>query len=503
MTDIKALKSLAGGFKVLYVEDEPEVRNSVGIYLQKIFDSVDIAEDGKEGLKKFQEHHYDIVITDIEMPRMNGLEMAAEMKVLVPDQEIIIISAYTDPAYFLDAIRLGINGYIIKPVNYEQINMTLYKSVENLTQFRENMMYKTHLEEMVEERTRELMVLERDKIRNFEKTLLALIEMIEARDSYTAGHSQRVAGYSRMIAQKMGRSDAECELLYQAGILHDIGKIVTPDSILLKPGKLNDLEYKLIQEHVKVGYDLLSKIPMYKEMAEIIAYHHEHYNGMGYPYGAKGEEIPFLSRIMIVADAFDAMTTNRIYKGKKDVAEAIEEIKVLSGKQFDPEVVETAVEILSKIEIPDSVNQLPMTEIEKERFAYFYRDQVTNAYNADYLIFILKRKNIEKKPCFLKMVSLHNLGLYNKNYGWEEGNKLLRKFVDLLQETYPFAQIFRIRGDDFVLSSKEYLCIDANQFDPIEWLADNQILISIKEIDLSEDVLCHLGEIQSGKPYGL
>ncbi|MFT7823319.1 MAG: HD domain-containing phosphohydrolase [Sulfurimonas sp.] len=417
MTDIKALKILSAGFKVLYVEDEPELRNAVGTYLKKIFESVDVAENGKEGLKKFQEYHYDIVITDIEMPCMNGLEMAAEMKVLVPDQEIIIISAYTDSEYFMDAIRLGINGYIIKPVNYEQINMTLYKSVQNLTQIQENMMYKAHLEEMVEERTQELMALEKEKIKNFEKTLFALVEMIEARDSYTAGHSQRVAGYSRMIAQKMGRSDVECELLYRAGILHDIGKIVTPDSILLKPGKLNGMEYKLIQEHVKVGYNLLSRIPMYKEMAEVIVYHHEHYNGMGYPHGAKGEEIPFLSRIMIVADAFDAMTTNRIYKGKKDVAQAVEEIKMFSGKQFDPEVVETAVEVLSTLEIPDSVNQLPMTEIEKERFAYFYRDQVTNAYNADYLTFTLNQKRIGKKSCFLHMVSLHNLGLYNKNHG--------------------------------------------------------------------------------------
>ncbi|MCK4827140.1 response regulator, partial [bacterium] len=177
MTDVKALKSLAGDFKILYVEDESELRNAVGTYLQKIFDSVDTAENGKEGLKKYQEHHYDIVITDIQMPYMNGLEMVAEIKVLDPEQEIIIISAYAEPSYFLDAIRLGINGYIIKPVNYEQMNMTLYKSVRKLTQFRENIMYKAHLEEMVESRTKALMVLEEEKIRNFEKTLLSFVEM--------------------------------------------------------------------------------------------------------------------------------------------------------------------------------------------------------------------------------------------------------------------------------------------------------------------------------------
>ena len=281
MINVKTLKLLASGFRVLYIEDELELRNAVGTYLRKIFNYVDTAESGQSGLKKFQENNYDIVITDILMPHMNGLEMAAKIKVLAPEQEIIIISAYAEPSYFLDAIRLGINGYIIKPVNYEQVNMTLYKTVNKLTRFQENIMYKEHLEEMVEKRTKALIELEEEKIRNFEKTLLAFVEMIEDRDTYTGGHSQRVADYSKLIAQKMGRSDAECDLLHQAGILHDIGKIVTPDSILLKPGKLNGLEYKLIQEHVKVGYDLLSKIPMYKEIAEIIFYHHEHYDGGG------------------------------------------------------------------------------------------------------------------------------------------------------------------------------------------------------------------------------
>jgi len=495
MSDIKALKSLASDFKVLYVEDEPDLRDAVGIYLRKIFDHVDTAENGKEGLKKYQEHQYDIIITDIQMPYMNGLKMATEIKALSPEQEIIIISAYAESSYFLDAIRLGINGYIIKPVNYEQMNMTLYKTVNNLTRFQENIMYEKHLEEMVEERTEAVMALEEEKIRNFEKTLFAFVEMIEERDTYTGGHSQRVANYSKLIAQNMGRSDEECDLLYQAGILHDIGKVVTPDNVLLKPGKLNGLEYKLIQEHVKVSYELLSKIPMYKEMAEIIIYHHEHYDGGGYPSGAKGDEIPFLSRIMIVADAFDAMTTNRIYKGRKDITEAIEELLVFSGKQFHPEVVESAVEVLSNIKVPDSVNQLPTTEIEKERFAYFYRDQVTDSYNADYLDLILNRNYFEKKSFFINVVCMHNLALYNQKYGWEGGNQLLRKFVDLLHVTYPLTQIFRIHGDDFVLISKEPLSIDLNQFDHIEWLVDNQISVSTKKINLLEDKVYNIDNL--------
>jgi len=218
--------------------------------------------------------------------------------------------------------------------------------------------------------------------------------MIEGRDTYTGGHSQRVANYCRMIAEKMDCSPEECDLIYRAGILHDVGKITTPDAILLKPGKLSELEFKLIQEHVTESYRILLQIPMYKDMAEIIICHHERYDGQGYPNGVKSDEIPFLARIMIIADAFDAMTTNRIYKGRKDTLSAIEELKALSGKQFHPEVVESAVEVLSNIEAPEVINQLPTTEIEKERFSYFYRDQLTNAYNSDYLNFILNRNNI-------------------------------------------------------------------------------------------------------------
>jgi len=495
MTDIKSLKSLAGEYKVLYIEDEPELRDAVGTYLRTKFNHVDSAEDGQLGLKKFQATNYDIIITDILMPNMNGLEMAAEIKLLSPEQEIIIISAYSEPSYFLDTIRLGINGYIIKPINYEQMNMTLHKSVMNLTQLRENMMYKTHLEEMVEARTKALMLLEEEKIRNFEKTLVSFVKMIEERDTYTGGHSQRVANYSKLIAQHMGRSDEECELLYQAGILHDIGKVVTPDNVLLKPGKLNDLEYRLIRDHVKVGYDLLSKIPMYKEIAEIIVYHHEHYDGGGYPNGSKGDEIPFLSRIMMIADAFDAMTTNRIYKGRKNTTKAIEELITLSGKQFHPEVVESAVEVFSNIKVPDSTNQLPTTEIERERFAYFYRDQVTNAYNDDYLNFVLNKNYFEKKFYCVNLISMHNFAQYNKKYGWEGGNKLLRKFVNLLNRTYPDAQIFRIHGDDFVLISKKHLSIDLNQFDHVEWLVDNQVSVSTKKIDIPEDKVYNIDEI--------
>lgn len=497
MTDIKELKSLAHGLRILYVEDDIEIRNSIGSYLHKIFSHVDIAENGKNGLEYFNKNQYDMVLTDILMPYMNGLEMSSEIKRIKPEQEIIIISAYSEAKYFLEAIRLGISGFIIKPVSYDQMNNTLYQNANKVMTFKENKMYKEHLEDIIQERTREIQLLEQDKTLNYENTLLAFVEMVEDRDTYTGGHSVRVANYCKLIAQKMGYDEETSELLYRAGILHDIGKVATPDSVLLKPGKLSDLEYKLIIEHVQVGYDLLSKIPMYKEISNIIKYHHERYDGQGYPNGIKGDDIPELARIMIVADSFDAMTTNRIYKGRKSNSEAINELKSFSGTQFHPEVVDSAAEVLLEIDIADSINQIPSTELEKERFAYFYHDQLTQAYNTDYLNFILNHNTIEKEYLYINVLFMHNFSKFNYKYGWEKGNGLLSDIVDYLHEQYPDSIIVRYHGDDFILITKGKLDIDLTQFEKTELFAKAQIDVSKFHINLENDDVKSLAELEA------
>lgn len=497
MVNIKDLRVVAKGLSVLYVEDEEALRNSVLSYLRKIFTNVFAATNGLDGLKAYEKHSYNLVITDIQMPHMDGLEMISKIKSINPNQEIIITSAYSQQNYFLDAIRLGVSDYIIKPINREQMNQVFYKSASKLSRFKENIEYKLHLEEMVRERTYEVVTLENEKAETFEKIILAFVEMIEDRDTYTAGHSERVAKYSKLIAQKMGKSDEECELLYRAGILHDIGKIATPDTILLKPGKLNDFEYKLIQEHVIVGYDLLSKIPIYTEIAEIIKYHHERYDGKGYPSGVKGNEIAPLARIMIVADAFDAMTTNRIYKGRKDTQMAIKELQELSGIQFHPEIISSAILVFSEVDILSNISQLPKTEVEKERFSYFYRDQVTKAYNSDYLDYILNQNIFNKEYKCINALYLHSFSQYNNMYGWAEGDKLLNILVDYLCDQYPLSLNFRLHGDDFIIISKEHLEIDMNQFEDLEMFNKYNISISKHHIDITAESIKNLVELEA------
>lgn len=329
-------------------------------------------------------------------------------------------------------------------------------------------------------------LMEIEKERNFEETLFALARLVESRDTYTGGHSKRVATYSKIIAEDMGYSEEDCELIYRAGILHDIGKISTPDTILLKPGKLTSYEYKLIQNHVNVGESLLNKISMYGELADIMKYHHERYDGKGYPYGLKGDEIPPLARIMILADAFDAITTKRIYKHRDSLKGALREIKKHSKKQFDPVVVEHALKVLKDIDLDTSIDQEPTNSIERERFAYFYIDQLTHLHNKDYLELVMESINSKKfSYSCAYMFYLHEFSNFNNKYGWDSGNELLKKFAEELTFLFPSELLFRIHGDDFlVICSEEVDFPDDFQFTSLK---KTDVNISHKYLSLLQD----------------
>ena len=294
------------------------------------------------------------------------------------------------------------------------------------------------------------------QIDNYEQTIISLVDAIEQRDSFTAGHTRRVANYSKKIAQAMDISAEDIELLYKAAMLHDIGKISTPDAILLKPGQFNNFEYELIKDHLEVGYELLNKVDMYKELAEIMRYHHERYDGKGYPHGFKGDEIPLLGYILGTADSFDAMTTNRIYKRRKEVDTALEEMVSLKGKQFHPDVVDAAFIALKNSNI-ELGNQLPTTKMEKARFSYFFKDHLTKVYNKDYLKIELALHKDEYKS--MHFLQLHNMTQFNKENSWESGDTLLCAVAQYLHDNFTHCPIFRVYGDDFLI-----LCRDEKEF---------------------------------------
>ncbi len=322
--------------------------------------------------------------------------------------------------------------------------------------------------------------LEKQRIKNQEQIIHSMVEMIESRDSYTAGHTKRVAYYCELIALEMEYSSEEIELLKNAAWLHDIGKISTPDNILLKPSKLNNVEYEFIQQHLTNGYEMLRKIDEYKVIADIMREHHEKYDGSGYPRGIKGDAIMPLSRIMIVADAFDAMTTNRVYKPKKSVKVALEELQSLSTQHFHPDVVNSAIVALADIDINSEISQLPKNSMEQQRFSYFYKDRLTNLFVIDYLSLIVMY-HIDGDSAYLYDIKLHNFSEYNRKYSWSKGDEFLVIFSSFLESLYDDAVVFRVEGDDFLILCKKK--IDENDEDiakcPI--LKDSLVKFSVRE----------------------
>ncbi|WP_297440262.1 HD domain-containing phosphohydrolase [Sulfurimonas sp.] len=451
MNYIKQLKTLAQTLNVLYVEDDAPIRKEMMAYLENFFLKVVVAKNGKEGLEAYTKEDFDIVVSDLSMPVMNGIDMIAKIRKINNEQAILITTAHSESDYMISAIKLGVDGYVLKPFDFEQLNYELFKISEKLHTFKENEEYKQSLQRMVEQKTSELSTMIHFQKQNYEKTLLAMVTMIEERDTYTAGHSERVATYSKMIAKEMHYSDVACEKVYKAGILHDIGKVATPDVVLLKPQKLNDLEYKLIQEHAEVGYRLLVGIPMFKELADIVRDHHERCDGSGYPRGIRSKEINEFAKVMMVADTFDAMTTNRIYKGRKSVQDALEEIGSLKGIQFNVKVVEAALVALADIKLDDGINQLPNTALEKERFAYFYKDRLTDLYNQSYFDVKIVQNNYDCTYTKLHMFMMKNFSRYNKESGWNAGDLTLTKVALYVKEHCLSDMVFRIFGDDFLV----------------------------------------------------
>jgi len=499
MNNIEAIKHFCTNLVLLYVEDDTVIRKAMTTYLQKFFAHVVCAEDGIDGLQKYKETLFDVVITDLSMPKMAGIEMIKKIQEIHKHQAIIITTAHSTSDYLIEAIRMGIDGYIIKPFDYEELNSVLLKVSQKVYKYAQNEEYKLHLEEMVEAKSQELKKMLVYEHENYEKTLFSMVEMIEARDTYTAGHSRRVAEYSRLIAQQMGYSSEECTKIYQAGFLHDIGKVATPDTVLLNPKKLNDIEYKLIQEHVKIGYQILKSVPMFEELSKIVRSHHERYDGAGYPDGLKGDEIHPLSQIMIVADAFDAMTTNRIYKARKSIDEALEELEKLSAIQFHPKVVEAAFKILKGISIDKSISQLPTSALEEERFAYFYRDTLSSAFNHNYLDVMLIKNLQDKKYNYLDVFYLRHFSMFNKNYSWADGDLLLSKIATLLNEYYDESLVFRVFGDDFAVLSKIEKPLEELVKSLEELFKENCIELQYSRVDIIKMPITSLKDIMKSQ----
>lgn len=332
--------------RILVVDDQP-----VNVkLLEKILDAegytnVVTTTDSREAAALFQQSPTDLVLLDLNMPHKDGFEVLAEIKALEKDYPpVIVLTALKDVESRVKALMSGARDFISKPFDRVELlsrmhNMLevrlLHKAVQN-----QNLL----LEEKVRERTQEL-----------EETRMEIIRRLgraaEYRDNETGLHIIRMSKFSQILALAAGMAERDAEMILNASPMHDIGKIGIPDSILLKPGKLDADEWETMKKHSTIGAKILSGHPseLMQMAREIALTHHEKWDGSGYPAGKQGEEIPLVGRIVALADVFDALTSERPYKKAWPVEEAVDFIKENSGKHFDPRLVDLFIDSLDQI----------------------------------------------------------------------------------------------------------------------------------------------------------
>jgi response regulator RpfG family c-di-GMP phosphodiesterase len=325
--------------RILIVDDEPDITEILSDLLGDEHDCT-TANSAETALALLSENEFQLVISDITMPGMSGLEMLPRAKRISPNTVMVMISGMQTVESAIGALRLGGFDYLMKPFDLRQVEAVVKRALEHHELIAAKQRYENHLEELVEQRTAEL-----DQALNsledaYRSTLKALTAALETRDSETHGHSERVVTYSLRLGREYGLTAEQMKALEFGSLLHDIGKIGVPDLILRKPAKLTEEEWVLMREHPLHGQQILRGIEFLEGPARVVAQHHEKWDGSGYPLGVQGDDIDLCARIFSVADAFDAITSDRVYRRGKSYQEAADELDEWAGRQFDPKVVE-------------------------------------------------------------------------------------------------------------------------------------------------------------------
>jgi response regulator RpfG family c-di-GMP phosphodiesterase len=324
---------------VLIVEDE----YSTGKLLLEILNSeyeCEAVDSAESALEKISKKEYAVILSDINLGGMSGVEMIAEVSFLSPNTVIVLISGQQEIGYAVEAFRRGAFDYIAKPFEIRQIAVSVERAMKHYELKVIKDRYQFHLEELVAERTTELDKALEEVESSYQITLKALVQALEMRDFETHGHAERVVTFSLRLGHELGLDKKELRDLELGALLHDIGKIGVPDHILRKPAKLDENEWVKMRLHPVHGHKILRNIPFLDGASQVVLQHHEKWNGGGYPFGLRGEDINLGARIFAVVDAFDAIVSDRVYRKGRSYGEALSEIRMCSGTQFDPIVVE-------------------------------------------------------------------------------------------------------------------------------------------------------------------
>lgn len=323
-------------YKIIAVDDEQGIVDSLSIFLKRSGYDFTGVTDPMEAIEKVKNEHYDLMLLDFIMTPYHGDQVVEEIRKFNKELYILLLTGHKDLAPPLDTIRrLAIQGYCEKSDKFDQLLLLIESGIKSIEQMYEIKKINEQLAESKEKLEEAYM-----------STIQTLRYTVEAKDTYTRGHSDRVSAYSVLIGKHLNLSEKELHDLEIGGLFHDVGKIGIPDAILRKDSKLTDDEYSEIKNHPSIGEHILSSASIFQDIIPIVKHHHERYDGNGYPGRLQGENIPYLARIAAIADTFDAMTSRRSYRDAMDLDYVISEFERCKGTQFDPNIDDIFLDIL-------------------------------------------------------------------------------------------------------------------------------------------------------------
>lgn len=323
--EIKSEKKIS----ILVVDDEKSIlKLARRLVLHEGYDCL-VASNGLEAISVMEETVVDVVITDVAMPKMGGIELTKQIKENF-SADVIMMTGYFKDLSYENAVTQGATDFIQKPFSTKEFQIRLKRVIKER---KTNQELKNSLKRM------------NDIV---DGVINSLSSTVDARDPYTAGHQKRVAQLAVAIASRMGLSQTQISSIRMAGILHDLGKIAIPAEILSKPSTLSDIEFSLIKTHPQVGYDILKNINFPTPVAQIVHQHHERMDGSGYPLGLGREDILFESRILTVADVVEAMSSHRPYRPGLGMDKALAEVREKKGRFYDPDVVDACLKTMEE-----------------------------------------------------------------------------------------------------------------------------------------------------------
>ena len=436
--------------KIILIVDDDRLTLSTAQNLLGDMYKVVAVNSGKQAYKYLDRHMPDLILLDINMPEISGFEV---MRTLQSDSRwskipVIFLTADRSSETEVECFRMGACDYISKPFEPQTMQSRI-KSTLELDGYRKD------LQRRLDEKTREM---ERITI----QAIMTVANTVDAKDDYTKGHSMRVAAYAELMAQRLGWSEEEVQNTYYVAMLHDVGKIGVPDAVLNKPFKLTDVEFRLIQGHTIMGAEILKDFKMFPNVDVGARYHHERYDGKGYPEGLKAESIPLIARIIALVDSYDAMTSNRVYRRRLTDEVVMQELEKGKGTQWDPDLVDIFMQLikegaLEKQWLKEDEMAAPIFDSEKI-FGVSMGNQSVLEASTDYLTGVLSKRQGEYEITMslrtsggcLMILDLDHFKRINQTHGHLAGDYALKMIADVLCEVCSNEIVCRTGGDEFI-----------------------------------------------------